>query len=229
MLYDRTLVSNAGQGWLDERWWARRGTVVPASAGRGAVSLIEADAKSLVLRHYRRGGLMARVAKDRYLWRGVEATRSFQEWRLLHFMRSSGLPVPVPLVAGFLRVGRSYRADLLMERLPGTQSLAERLQQSSQPFERWVAIGRCIKRFHDLGICHADLNAHNILLSEDHQAWLIDFDKARRRESGMWRDDNLARLYRSVEKVTMALPEDRFTRNDWASFLSGYLAPAGAK
>src|SRR5256885_13060811 len=25
----------------------------------------------------------------------------------------------------------------------------------------------CIRRFHDLGVCHADLNAHNVLLSEE--------------------------------------------------------------
>ena len=30
----------------------------------------------------------------------------------------------------------------------------------------WIAIGRCLRRFHDLGVCHADLNAHNILIGQ---------------------------------------------------------------
>jgi 3-deoxy-D-manno-octulosonic acid kinase len=113
-----------------------------------------------------------------------------------------------------------------MERLPGTRSLAERLAQSALHIELWVALGRCIKRFHEHGICHADLNAHNVLLDADDQIWLIDFDRARRRRRGLWCDDNLARLYRSLEKSSAGLPEGRFTATDWSSLLGGYLSAA---
>jgi 3-deoxy-D-manno-octulosonic acid kinase len=238
MLYDSVRAGNAQQLWLDVRWWAQRGSVTRASAGRGAAALIDVDARSMVLRHYHRGGLMAKVSADRYLWRGAERTRPFRELRLLQEMRKEGLPVPIPLAAGFRRRDFSYSADLLMERLLDMQSLAERLQQSPLAIPLWVAIGRCIRRFHAAGICHADLNAHNILFGTGagsssggdggDQVWLIDFDRARRRPPGLWSDDNLARLYRSLEKTCLVLPAGHFTSTDWASLLSGYFAPAAA-
>jgi 3-deoxy-D-manno-octulosonic acid kinase len=242
MLYDGVRAGNAQQLWLDVRWWAQRGSVTRASAGRGAAALIDVDARLMVLRHYHRGGLMAKVSADRYLWRGAERTRPFRELRLLQEMRKEGLPVPVPLAAGFRRRDFSYSADLLMERLLDMQSLAERLQQSPLAIPLWVAIGRCIKRFHAAGICHADLNAHNILFATGtgtgtgtgagagagDQVWLIDFDRARRRTPGLWADANLARLYRSIEKTCLALSAGHFTSTDWASLLSGYFAPAAA-
>ena len=98
----------------------------------------------------------------------------------------------------------------------------------------WISIGRCIRRFHDLGVCHADLNAHNILLSED-SVYLIDFDRCQLRGGGLWRDANLVRLRRSLEKVAWGLPPERFGEADWHGLLDGYrqsspapeLQPAG--
>ena len=69
------------------------------------------------------------------------------------------------------------------------------------PLESWAAIGRCLRRFHDFGICHADLNAHNVLLRGRSDVFLIDFDRGRQRRPGLWRDANLVRLRRSIEKV----------------------------
>ena len=79
-----------------------------------------------------------------------------------------------------------------------------------------------MRRFHDLGVCHADLNAHNVLLSEE-TVYLIDFDRCElRKAAGFWRDENLVRLRRSLEKTAYALPRDRFTEADWHGLLDGY-------
>lgn len=225
MLYDASRASNAQPGWLDAGWWARRGTVKAAAAGRGAVSLIEADSRQLVLRHYRRGGLMARFSADRYWWNGAKAARSFCEWQLLYLMRRYGLPVPTPIAAGYRRSGLRYTADLLMEQIVGARTLAEHLAVAPLPIALWVAVGRCLRRFHVAGICHADLNAHNILVDANEQVWVIDFDRASLRAPGLWSDANLARLYRSLEKLAAGLPAEHFTTADWTSLLDGYLAP----
>ena len=103
--------------------------------------------------------------------------------------------------------------------------LAECLRTGALSIVTWVGIGRCIRRFHDLGVCHADLNAHNILLSEE-AVYLIDFDRCQLRKAGLWRDRNLVRLRRSLEKIAYGLPAERFTEADWHALLDGYRRPA---
>jgi 3-deoxy-D-manno-octulosonic acid kinase len=76
-------------------------------------------------------------------------------------------------------------------------------------------------------VCHADLNAHNVLLGEGEAVHLIDFDRGRLRKPGLWCDANLVRLRRSLEKVTYGLPPERFTEADWHSLLDGYRVSSG--
>ncbi len=225
MLYDASRAGNADDCWFDQLWWARRGEVRASSEGRGAALFIEADGRALVLRHYRRGGWMAHLTRDRYRWQGEALTRSYVEWHLLYVMRRAGLPVPVPIAASYRRVNRyAYSADLLTEQIPAAPSLAARLQAAPLALSSWIAIGRCVRRFHVDGICHADLNAHNVLLSDSEEAWLVDFDRGELRHPGFWCDSNLVRLRRSIEKITDALPPGRFSDADWASLLDGYFA-----
>jgi 3-deoxy-D-manno-octulosonic acid kinase len=227
MLYDASRAGNADVCWLDRDWWARRGEVKPSAEGRGAAAFIDADGRRLVLRHYRRGGWAARVSVDRYLWREPDATRSFVEWHLLYLMRRAGLPVPVPIAASYRRTGRrTYSADLLTEQITGVRSLAERLTAAPLPLTGWIAVGRCLRRFHDDGVCHADLNAHNVLMDDESRVSLIDFDRGRLRRPGLWCDGNLVRLRRSVEKITAMLPAEHFSDADWASLLDAYFAAA---
>jgi 3-deoxy-D-manno-octulosonic acid kinase len=227
MLYDTSRGSNAGTSWFDPLWWSDRGTVSDSPEGRGSALFIDADGLRLVLRQYRRGGFAAVLSKNRYLWRGGSQTRSFSEWHLLFLMRHAGLPVPIPIAAGYWRTGvLTYTAALLTEQIPNVRSLATRLTLGPVPFMMWVEIGRTLWRFHAEGVFHADLNAHNIVLNDGPEVWLVDFDRGRLRRPGLWCDSNLVRLRRSIEKITDPLPPDRFSEADWASLLSGYFAGA---
>ena len=224
MLYDSSRAGNAVPGWLDPDWWRKRGTVTVASEGRGGACLIDADGRSLVLRHYRRGGWAAHLSADRYWWHGAEQTRSFREWHLLYHLHRVGLPVPMPVAAGYRRRGRSYVADLLVQRLPGVRSLASELRSAPVALRTWVAVGRWLRRFHLCGVCHADLNAHNIMLGADDAVWLIDFDRGTLRSPGWWSDANLVRLHRSLVKIAAPLPPERFSAADWQLLLDSYFA-----
>src|SRR3546814_7124794 len=56
---------------------AQLGAVAVAQGGRQAAWFVQGEFGRGVLRRYRRGGLMAKVSVDRYVWGGVGATRSF--------------------------------------------------------------------------------------------------------------------------------------------------------
>ncbi len=121
--------------------------------------------------------------------------------RLLARLHGEGFPVPAPLAARVRMAGPCYRAEILLERLPAA-TLPETLRHGPLPPERWRAVGHCIGRLHRRGLDHADLNAHNILLTDDGTIHVIDLDRARlRRHAGRWPQRNLARLRRSLAKI----------------------------
>jgi 3-deoxy-D-manno-octulosonic acid kinase len=227
MLYDASRVSSPNASWFDPEHWRSRGELEGTAQGkRGAASFIRAEGQRCVLRHYRRGGWMARLSADRYPWTGEGATRPFTEWQLTYRLHRAGLPVPAPIAARYRRHGPSYTGDLITERLPAVGSLYECLCTGALSIVTWVSVGRCVRRFHDLGVCHADLNAHNVLLSEE-AVYLIDFDRCQLRGPGFWRDGNLVRLRRSLDKLTWGLPADRFGDADWHALLDGYRRSEG--
>jgi 3-deoxy-D-manno-octulosonic acid kinase len=225
MLYDASRAGNLSAEVFDPKLLQQRGQAEGVAAGRGAAWFISPEGRSWVLRHYRRGGAVAVVARDRYLWRGEPATRPFAEWRLTYHLHRAGLPVPAPVAARYRRQGFGYCGDIITERLPEVQSLAGCLREGALSLLNWISIGRCIHRFHDAGVCHADLNAHNVLLGAGTSVYLIDFDRGSLRSPGLWQDGNLVRLRRSLEKVCYALPPDRFTEADWHGLLDGYQQP----
>lgn len=205
ILYDPSRTGNAPRLFEREHWLAR-GALRDAQGGRGAVAFLQEGAGELVLRRYRRGGLAARVSRDRYLWLGEARTRAWREFRLLHTLHSRGLPVPAPVAARYERRGLTYQAELVTVRLPHSRSLADRWLAGGMRDEDWRAAGRCIGRFHAAGVQHADLNAHNVMLGAGGEVWLLDFDRGRLRRPGRWQGRVLKRLARSLAKLSRAHP-----------------------
>lgn len=204
-------------------YWEDREAVVGSAGGRGQVLFVDQGDKHWVLRHYHRGGAMRTPLEDRYFWAGVERTRSLAEFRILADMYAEDLPVPRPVAARYVREGWYYRADLITERIPGARSLAEVVAERIPVAEEWVAIGICIRRFHDAGVDHADLNAHNILLGEkENEVYILDFDRGSRRGSGHWKKSNLRRLNRSLHKIGLSLSAPEFEESQWPALLYGY-------
>ena len=201
ILYDGQLLDQIDEAWFEADYWQRQNGVIGVAAGRGATLIVKAASGTWVLRHFQRGGLVAKPFKDRYLWRRADVTRPFREWRLLMELFDRGLPVPRPVAARFERSGIWYRGDLITHYLPETQSLATLLDLGHQPEPVWESIGRVLRRFHDEGVNHADLNAHNILINDRGEVFIVDFDRGEIRVSGAWRKTNLKRLERSLRKL----------------------------
>ena len=200
----------------------QRGDIESRADGRGSAWFIRLGEDSAVLRHYYRGGLMAKISNDSFVWSGIQKSRAFLEYRLLGWMQQAGLPVPQPLGALVVRKGWRYQCDLITRTIPDTCTLADTLARESLPETVWQELGVVIRQMHDIGVWHADLNAKNILLDSKGAVSLIDFDRCRRREGEGWKQRNLQRLRRSLDKL-MALGQIRHcTAADWQVLLRGY-------
>jgi len=223
ILFDAGAAAQAAYdpGFFEPARWDTRAGVV--NGGRGGALFIEAPFGRCVLRHYRRGGIVAGLMGDRYLLTGAERTRGFAEFRLLAALRSRDLPVPAPIAARYRRHGAHYRADLITRRIDGAQTLAELLASGAADAQIMARVGSAIARFHAEGAYHADLNAHNVLLNDD-AVWLIDFDRGELRTPARdWQLANLARLKRSLLKIGAARDGDAaFERTLWKPLLAAY-------
>ena len=222
LIYDADRLPDIGDALFHAGRWQRASPVTGRlkAAGRGNTMIVAGDEGEFVLRHFMRGGLIGRLVSDSYLWLGEDATRSFGEWRLLKRLVAENLPVPQPAAARYVRSGPIYRADLLTVRIPGVTALSERI--AGAPYASWRDIGATIARFHEAGVCHADLNAYNIQIDEDGGIWLIDFDRGRLRDPGSWQQSNLGRLHRSLEKIKGLDPALHFQASDWEQLVAGY-------
>lgn len=210
----------------DEKWFEPPhddGSAPAGSAGRGQVYFLEAPFGACVLRHYRRGGLVSHVNKERYLWTGRKRTRAFREFRLLASLHDAGLPVPPPLMARYVRKGLIYQADLITRQIPGTRTLADRLATRELDAALAVRVGRTLAGFHAHGLWHADLNAHNVLVDTGGKVWVIDLDRCRLRKPAMsWQQANLDRLLRSFRKLQSARVLPEFDAVFWHPMLAAY-------
>ncbi|WP_129643914.1 3-deoxy-D-manno-octulosonic acid kinase [Peristeroidobacter agariperforans] len=228
ILYDASRLSKPVEELFSRSHWASLGALEEVAGGRSSIAVLNvatarAGSKAVpwVLRHYRRGGLIAKLSQDSYLWTGAARTRSFAEWRLLAELRRRGLPVPAPIAARYVRGGMTYRADLITEFLVGTRTLADAITGHDLPEATWRAVGKTIAAFHREGVHHADLNANNILLAASQpDVYVLDFDRGRIEPRGAWEQAVLARLRRSLEKIKGQRADVRFGEQQWQWLLA---------
>ena len=228
MVFDARLPEPPTADWFDPFWWQSQDRMRAGSGGRGGITFIDTPVGPCVLRHYRRGGWMAPLLGDRYLWSGRHRSRGFAEFRMLAELVRRGLPVPAPIAARYRQRGPCYRADLITRTVEGAVTLAQRIADRRMDGRLAEQVGELVARFHAAGVDHADLNAHNILIAADH-LWLIDFDRGEIRAPGTaWKLGNLARLKRSLLKVGACdHDEAALDREVWAPLMRGYERASG--
>ncbi len=189
-----------------------RDCVEASDFGRETVQFYPLGDGEGVLRHYHRGGLIGRVARDGYL--GNRMRREFEVH--LSYYREGG-SVPELLGVSWRRMGLLFRGAIATRRISAETLLSFLEHQEPEEVRAMLkCAGEAARHMHDHGVWHADLQLKNILVS-DGAVWLIDFDNARRVDElgTMARARNLLRLRRSFEKH--GRPLDNFH-----TFLEGY-------
>ena len=202
IVYDADLIQQPGAHLFVAEAWESSGSVVGQAPGRSSALFLETGFGPAVLRHYFRGGWAAHLSRDRYVYTGLERSRPIAEFHMLARLYKMGLPVPQPLAAQCLREGLFYSGDLMTRRLLDVIPLADLPDILQNDPAMWIATGACIRRFHDHGLVHADLNARNILVGSKNTVYLIDFDRAQIRPGARnLFEANLKRLQRSLRKI----------------------------
>jgi 3-deoxy-D-manno-octulosonic-acid transferase len=215
---------------FDPAQHANGALALATGSGRGQVHRVEQQGQAWVLRHYRRGGWVARWVHDTYPSAATEQTRAMQELVLLRQMLSLGLPVPKPVAAHcrrhspWLGLHSRYSADILIEHIGQTHNLVQRLREAPLTPKAWQAVGQAIARLHSQQVFHSDLNAHNVLLNDAGQVWVVDFDKCGIRAGRSWKASQLARLQRSLVKEQGRHGDALHWRAeaDWSALMQGY-------
>ena len=132
---------------FDPVFWRARGQLAPVFGGRGAAWFIATEGRQWALRHYRRGGWIARQSNlDRYVWMGESRVRAFAEWRLLAQLFERGFPVPKPIAARYQRAGFTYRCDIITERLADARPLSQLLTDGALAAMNWICVSWLIAR-----------------------------------------------------------------------------------
>lgn len=220
--YDDATFSGPSLDYFDPTYWLSEEKVTGKAQGRGTTYFIAHESQHWVLRHYRRGGLIGKVLTDEYFFGGLENTRAFAEFSLLHRMREMGLPVPEPVAAHVSRHGLFYRADLITAMIPDSQDLHHVLSLKPLDPGSWERVGNTIARLHQSQVYHHDLNIRNLMQDGEGTIWVIDFDRCAFRNGDSWKQEMLDRLHRSLDKEQGRSEEFHFTPDDWQHLIRGY-------
>lgn len=175
-----------------------------AEGGRGVIwtfPLTKTDSTLRgLLRLCRRGGIIRFLLRDTYILNN----RPLREFEVHRYAEANGLNVPLLLGVRWGSVGGIifYRGALATQLIPNARSLDVVLLESGSHSHSYASqAGTLIRKMHDLGIWHADLNVKNIVF-DNKNFYLLDFDNARivRPMKDIARARNMLRLRRSMNK-----------------------------
>ncbi len=214
--------------------WAAEQSPNEKFVGRGTAYGVTLGTQRIVVRHARRGGLLAPLLQDRY----AGPPRFLREIEMSHLLAKAGIPTPAVVAGVMYPASFGHRADVATERIDG-RDLAEIFFGPNPPAgelrdEILRAVGRMVRRLHDSGLIHPDLQLRNVLIASSPTALppyrptavLLDVDTCRPVAPG---DDstrrwNLARFARSWEKFNR-LRGPLLTDQDRAAFAAAYRSP----
>ncbi len=199
--------------------------------GRGRLRRLPSAFGPLVVREYRKGGMLRAVRGRRFHGR----LRPLDELALHRRLLGAQVPVVDAVGAVVLHGAIGWRGFLLMREVDVAIDLEALLYDPGLHTgiflrEALVEAGRAVRALHDAGVSHPDLHPKNLLLEgRTGRVLVIDLDRARAYDGPLPEDarlSNLVRLGRAVEKHR--LRGMRAGRREALRFLAGYAGGADA-
>ena len=130
----------------------------------------------VIVKHYRRGGLLGRFVKRTYLRCGNPRCQA--EYAQLENARGLGINAPEPIAyayKGYL----FYQAWLITREIPNSLSLANlSILDAEQTVTAQKKLIEQMALLIDNNIYHTDLHPGNVLVDSNNHIFIIDFDKA---------------------------------------------------
>ena len=153
-----------------------KNNVNSALGGRTSIRVIRLQGiGSVVIKYYRRGGAIRRLIKKHYLRCGKR--RCQIEFELLQQVRSLGINAPEPVAFAY-RGRLFYQCWLVTRKIQDHQTLVQ-ISRSNEEQAR-MAMKAVVKQVSMLiknKILHVDLHPGNVIVDNQNQIYLLDFDK----------------------------------------------------
>jgi tRNA A-37 threonylcarbamoyl transferase component Bud32 len=187
---------------LAQPWPAIEAASRPLAGGRGGVRQLPGG---FLIRHCKRGGALGGLLGDRH-WSPKTA---WDEMQMSEKLMREGVAVAEVLGVRAEKRGLAWRLDVVTRTIEDAATLRDVIAgERGFPRPPVAAVASAVRRMHDSGLWHADLNLQNILVTRDGDVRIIDLagSKVKRPLPERARLDNLARLYRSLEKQHLRVP-----------------------
>ena len=153
-----------------------KNSVHSALGGRTSITVTRLQGiGSVVIKYYRRGGAIRYLMKKRYVKFGK--TRCQIEYELLQKVRSLGINAPEPVA--FAYKGRLfYQCWLVTREIQNHQTLVQISRSNEEQARRAMkAVVKQVSMLIKNKILHADLHPGNVIVDNQKQVYLLDFDK----------------------------------------------------
>ena len=144
--------------------------------GRNSITVVRLQGiGSVVIKYYRRGGAIRYLMKKRYVKCGK--TRCEIEYELLQKVRSLGINAPEPVAFAY-RGRLFYQCWLVTREIQDHQTLVQ-ISRSNAELARMAmkAVVKQVSMLIQNNILHADLHPGNVIVDNQNQVYLLDFDK----------------------------------------------------
>ncbi len=210
-----------------------------ATGRAGPITLaVPGPAGRVFIRPYAHGGLLGPLRGKTF----SGPARAYNELNVCHVATSLNLPVPALIGLTTRRISpKKWRMEAWSWWIRGASPLSVYLKDmelgSSMRCELMRDVAAAVKRCHDAGLVHGDLNARNIIvvppseteqtdLPRSHTIRIIDLDKAElvASLSDKIRQSQIRRLFRSLVKERV-VPE-HLTQGEFAVFIRAYFGDA---